>query len=388
MTLFRLLFLSLFFAPSVQAQEQKAALPKGYREVGPDKETALRELCQATADTGLFSGAVLVADGKVLAAGEPDSLPAESYAVANMKGLSPEQLFESVLVATGAEAVLAGNSEGVDTMPLPVHELGVLTPGRMALAMAAADAVVVPSRMENLPNMVAESLACGTPVAAFAVGGIPEMIRPGETGMLATPQDPEELAHGICELLKQGGQMREACAAYAREEYAPETVARRHNLVQGKVTDHPVKKARTKARRDAYVAPPRNNTPRVNVTPTDMVRGSRHQTRDRGFVVVFEYKNANRVSVYFENDDFSVRASYNWKDDRANGIHQGYNLYTKDYGQLDVNASYNLTDALSFTASVVNLTEEIEEGYWKQSNRFTYNQYSGRRFYLGANYNF
>ena len=99
-------------------------------------------------------------------------------------------------------------------------------------------------------------------------------------------------------------------------------------------------------------------------------------------------KHQYNLSVYFENDDFSVRASYNWKDDRANGIHQGYNLYTKDYGQLDVNAAYNLTEQLSLTASVVNLTEEVEEGYWKQENRFTYNQYSGRRFYLGANYNF
>lgn len=99
-------------------------------------------------------------------------------------------------------------------------------------------------------------------------------------------------------------------------------------------------------------------------------------------------KHQYNLSVYFENDDFSVRASYNWKDDRANGIHQGYNLYTKDYGQLDINAAYSLTEQLSLTASVVNLTEEVEEGYWKQSNRFTYNQYSGRRFYLGANYSF
>lgn len=57
----------------VHAQEQKTtdakneSLPKGYREIGPNKEAAIRELCQATADTGLFSGAVLVADkGKVL----------------------------------------------------------------------------------------------------------------------------------------------------------------------------------------------------------------------------------------------------------------------------------------------------------------------------------
>lgn len=48
------------------AQEPET-LPKGYREVGPDKVVALQELCQATADTGLFSGAVLVADkGEVI----------------------------------------------------------------------------------------------------------------------------------------------------------------------------------------------------------------------------------------------------------------------------------------------------------------------------------
>ncbi|MGI2069091.1 TonB-dependent receptor [Shewanella baltica] len=99
-------------------------------------------------------------------------------------------------------------------------------------------------------------------------------------------------------------------------------------------------------------------------------------------------KHQYNLSAYFENDDFSVRASYNWKDDRANGVHQGYNLYTKAYGQLDVNAGYNITEQLSVTAAVVNLTEEVEEGYWKQGNRFTYNTYSGRRFYLGMNYSF
>ena len=65
--LLSVLLLSLFFTPTVQAQEEESALPKGYREVGPDKTAALRDLCQATADTGLFSGAVLVAEsGKVI----------------------------------------------------------------------------------------------------------------------------------------------------------------------------------------------------------------------------------------------------------------------------------------------------------------------------------
>ena len=128
-----------------------------------------------------------------------------------------------------AEAMLAGVPMGtLDEMPLPVHELGRLDVERMALAMSAADVVVVPSRMENLPTMVAESLACGTPVVAFATGGIPEMIRSGETGFLARPFDTDELARGICELLIRGDTMRKDCAAFAQDAYAPKTVARRH----------------------------------------------------------------------------------------------------------------------------------------------------------------
>ena len=55
------IFGSLLIQPAL-GQEPQPSLPNGYREVGPDKVLALRELCQATADTGLFSGAVLVAD--------------------------------------------------------------------------------------------------------------------------------------------------------------------------------------------------------------------------------------------------------------------------------------------------------------------------------------
>jgi len=127
-----------------------------------------------------------------------------------------------------AEAVLAGTSETLKKAPLPVHDLGILTPERMALALSAADCTVVPSRMENLPNIVAESLACGTPVVAFSVGGIPEMVSPGKTGHLASPHNPEDLANGVSELLRHGKEMREACATVARERYAPETVVQRH----------------------------------------------------------------------------------------------------------------------------------------------------------------
>lgn len=62
-----LLLLAQSLGSLTSAEEEDTPLPKGYREVGSDKVAALKELCQATADNGLFSGAVLVADeGKVI----------------------------------------------------------------------------------------------------------------------------------------------------------------------------------------------------------------------------------------------------------------------------------------------------------------------------------
>lgn len=99
-------------------------------------------------------------------------------------------------------------------------------------------------------------------------------------------------------------------------------------------------------------------------------------------------KDQYNLSVYYEVPKFSVRASYNWRSKRAKGIHKGFNYYSFDYGQLDLNAAYNFTDELSLTASVINATKEIEEDYWKQENRLTGNFYAGRRFYVGLNYKF
>ena len=60
---------------------------------------------------------------------------------------------------------------------------------------------MLPSREDNLPNTILESLACGTPVAGFDVGGVPDLVTPGETGGLARPESPESLAGVILDLL-------------------------------------------------------------------------------------------------------------------------------------------------------------------------------------------
>lgn len=67
---------------------------------------------------------------------------------------------------------------------------------------ALADVFVAPSREDNLPNVVLESLRCGTPVAAFAIGGMPDMIMDGVNGRLAIPFSPASLGQAIMDLME------------------------------------------------------------------------------------------------------------------------------------------------------------------------------------------
>ena len=61
--------------------------------------------------------------------------------------------------------------------------------------LGAADVVVVPSkRPDPLPNSAIEAAAAGVPVVAAAHGGLPEIVRDGETGVLVPPGDPAALA--------------------------------------------------------------------------------------------------------------------------------------------------------------------------------------------------
>ncbi|APR82233.1 Glycosyl transferase, group 1 family protein [Minicystis rosea] len=67
--------------------------------------------------------------------------------------------------------------------------------------ISAADVLCLPSYMEGCPNVVLEALASGRGVVASRVGGIPELVRDGETGVLVPPRDPEALAEGLARAL-------------------------------------------------------------------------------------------------------------------------------------------------------------------------------------------
>jgi glycosyltransferase involved in cell wall biosynthesis len=67
----------------------------------------------------------------------------------------------------------------------------------------AADILMFPTLADNCPLVVLEAMACGCAVAAFATGGVPELIDDGTTGLLAASRNYEELASGIRALLEK-----------------------------------------------------------------------------------------------------------------------------------------------------------------------------------------
>lgn len=67
----------------------------------------------------------------------------------------------------------------------------------LSMVYNAADLFVTPSLADNLPNTILESLSCGTPVVAFNVGGIPDMVLHKKNGYLSKYKDVNDLACGL-----------------------------------------------------------------------------------------------------------------------------------------------------------------------------------------------
>lgn len=114
---------------------------------------------------------------------------------------------------------------------LPGRALPFVDDRRMlADAYAAADVCLFPSLAENYPLTPLESMAAGTPVCAFAVGGIPEQIISGETGLLAAQADIDALAGNLIHVLRNppfAHRAGAAARAWVEANASPsETVAR------------------------------------------------------------------------------------------------------------------------------------------------------------------
>jgi glycosyltransferase involved in cell wall biosynthesis len=89
-------------------------------------------------------------------------------------------------------AAVFGNKAPVHipNLEMPLRSLGsVKGDDQLRLVYSAADVFAASSREDNLPNTVIESLSCGTPVVAFDIGGMPDMINSGRTGQLVPAFD-------------------------------------------------------------------------------------------------------------------------------------------------------------------------------------------------------
>lgn len=152
------------------------------------------------------------------------------------------------LKAGGAPAGLAlavfGQSAPREAPALgfPVHFLGRLHDDlTLRLAYAAADAFVIPSRQDNLPNTGVEALACGTPLVAFDQGGLPDLVDHGRNGWLARAFDADDLAAGLGWVLnpERAATLRAAARDKAESDFAAPVVARAHAALYEQLLDRP-----------------------------------------------------------------------------------------------------------------------------------------------------
>ena len=128
--------------------------------------------------------------------------------------LSPEKGIEDLLaVADGLRLVVAGDGPLRPRVP---QALGMLPRERLYERLDRAAVVVFPSRRDGFPVACAEAMAHGRAVVATAVGGLPDMVVDGETGLLVPPGEPAALRAAVDRLLADAD-LRARLGAAARE---------------------------------------------------------------------------------------------------------------------------------------------------------------------------
>jgi glycosyltransferase involved in cell wall biosynthesis len=234
------------------------------------RRSAARVICVSDAARGAFLQATRYPAGRVVTvhngiAVEP--LPGAGAAVRAELGLSPDDLVVGMLgvlrpgkghdeaaaavarlrrAFPGLRLVVAGDGpsrEAVARAMAPLGEAAVLA-GHRGDVMAVLDAVDIllhPSKVEAFPTAVLEAMAAGVPVVASAVGGIPEILADGETGVLVPPPAAELALADALEPLLQAPDVRRAMAERGRErmlrEFTAERWAERTRAVYDEVLD-------------------------------------------------------------------------------------------------------------------------------------------------------
>ncbi|MDC8770181.1 TonB-dependent receptor [Roseateles albus] len=131
----------------------------------------------------------------------------------------------------------------------------------------------------------------------------------------------------------------------------------------------------------------------VSANYTYVTSGLKYDNKNRGEQFALEglSDSANLVGFY-ENDKWSVRVAYNWRDEFLTSRFDGTGLpnpvYTDAYGQVDVNIGYKLTEKLSLQAEVINLNDGVQRLHGRNKDQLLYATQTGPRYMFGARYTF
>lgn len=204
------------FVPSAYLRE----LALGWGGLSPDRVSVLPNPAPDVSELGgrdelrrelRFSGLTLAFAGRLTAA---KALDVALAALARVEGVA------LVIAGDGPDRQALGRSVAEQGLGERVAFLGPLPRGRVLELFRAADASLLSSRWENFPHSVVEALAVGTPVIATAVGGVAEVVRDGENGLLAPPGDALALADAI-RRYRDDGALRERLRAAAEPSIEP-----------------------------------------------------------------------------------------------------------------------------------------------------------------------
>jgi glycosyltransferase involved in cell wall biosynthesis len=141
-------------------------------------------------------------------------------------------------------------NEQLQALNLPLLSLGNITSDEeLSYIYSAADIFVLPSLEDNLPNTMLEAMSCGTPVIAFSMGGIPDIVQDGITGRIVPEVDPQQMAQAILDGIGDRDlwqQMEEKCRQVIATNHALPVQAQRYlDLYQELLAAHPIATERT-----------------------------------------------------------------------------------------------------------------------------------------------
>jgi len=112
--------------------------------------------------------------------------------------------FHLIFLGEGPEKEKLRNKVKSYNLESAIDFLGVKPHKEVPLFINASDVIILPSFSEGVPNAILESLACGVPVVATRVGGIPEIVNSDEVGILVPPADAMLLTSALTSFFEKG----------------------------------------------------------------------------------------------------------------------------------------------------------------------------------------